>query len=113
MDIAFGVKIGKMIFTLAANLAFFLLAPLGSVSLVVGDWVINAFIVAKLVENFVPNGPAIVGNVSTMLPVLMNITRSAVDPFLQVNYTQILQENIPDVNMTQFTLNMKGYFINE
>ena len=100
-----------MIFSFAASLAFFILAPLGSVSLIIGDWVLNAFIVAKVVETYVPNGPAVVGNVTAMFPVLFNIAKSAMDPFLQVNYTQILQENGPDINVTQITENMKEYFV--
>lgn len=100
-----------MIFTLAANLAFFLLAPLGSVSLVLGDWMLNAYIVAKVVENFVPNGPAVVGNFTAIFPVLYNVAKSAVEPVLQVNYTEILQENGP--NMTVWFDHMKTYMTNQ
>lgn len=101
-----------MIFSLAANLAFFVLAPLGSVSLIVGDWLVNAFIAAKLVENFVPNGPAIVGNVSTIIPVVYNIACSAMEPIFRVNYTGILQETAPNVNFTEWSDNMKEYLVN-
>ncbi len=97
----------QMIFTFAANLAFFLLAPLGSVTLVVGDWMLNAFIVAKVVENFVPNGPAVVGNFTAIFPVLYNVAKSAVEPAFRVNYTQILEENGP--NMTEWIGQMKNY----
>ncbi len=99
-----------MIFTFAANLAFFLLAPLGSVTLVVGDWMLNAFIVAKVVENFVPNGPAVVGNFTAIFPVLFNVAKSAVEPAFRVNYTQILEENGP--NVTEWFDQMKNYMAN-
>jgi hypothetical protein len=96
-----------MIFTLAANLAFFLLAPLGSVTLVLGDWMLNAYIAAKIVENFIPNGPAVVGNFSAIFPVLFNVAKSAVEPVFQVNYTQVLDENGP--NITEWLDQMKTY----
>ncbi len=99
-----------MIFTLAANFAFFLLAPLGSVTLVLGDWMLNAYIAAKLVENFVPNGPAVVGNFTAIFPVLYNVAKSAVEPAFRVNYTQILVENGP--NMTDWYDLMKNYMTN-
>jgi hypothetical protein len=101
-----------MIFSLAVNLALFVLAPLGSVTLAVGDWMLNAFIVAKLVENYMPNGPAVIGNMTEMFPVLVNIAKSAVDPLLQVNYTGMLQEAVPDVNLTEWSGQVKDYLLN-
>lgn len=101
-----------MIFSIAANLAFYVLAPLGSVSLIVGDWLFNAFLTAKVVETFVPNGPAIVGNVSAIFPVVFNIVRSTMEPAFRVNYTGILQEAAPDVNMTEWAEQMKEYLVN-
>ncbi len=101
-----------MIFSLAVNLALFVLAPLGSVTLAVGDWMLNAFIVAKVVETYMPNGPAVIGNVTEMFPVLVNIAKSAVDPLLQVNYTGMLQEAVPAVNFTQWGDQMKEFLVN-
>ena len=101
-----------MIFSLTAQLAMFLLAPLGSVSLVLGDWLFNAFLAAKVVEHYVPNGPAIVGNISAIFPVAFNIVRSAMEPAFRVNYTGILQETVPDFNLTEWSDQMKEYLVN-
>lgn len=101
-----------MIFSLTAQLAMYLLAPVGSVSLILGDWLFNAFLVAKVVENYVPNGPAIVGNISAIFPVAFNIVRSAMEPAFRVNYTGILQDAIPELNLTDFAEQMKDYLVN-
>ena len=101
-----------MIFSIAASFAFFVLAPLGSVSLVVGDWLFNAFLIGKVIETFVPNGPAIVGNVSAIFPVVFNIVRSTVEPVFRVNYTGMLQDAAPDVNVSEWTEQMKEYVMN-
>lgn len=101
-----------MIFSLTAQLAMYLLAPVGSVSLILGDWLFNAFLVAKVVENYVPNGPAIVGNVSAIFPVAFNIVRSAMEPAFRVNYTGILQDAVPELNLTDFAEQMKDYLVN-
>lgn len=76
-----------MIFRVLVNIAFAFLGPLGAATLLIGDWLLNAFIVVKVVENVVPNGPAIVGNVSEMVPILMNAVYSAAMPVLMANYT--------------------------
>jgi hypothetical protein len=101
-----------MIFSLTAQLAMYLLAPVGSVSLILGDWLFNAFLVAKVVENYVPNGPAIVGNISAIFPVAFNIVRSAMEPAFRVNYTGILQDAVPELNLTDFAEQMKDYLVN-
>lgn len=100
-----------MIFSLTAQLALFILAPIGSVSLILGDWLLNAFLVAKIIETYVPNGPAIVGNVSAVFPVAFNILRSALEPAFLVNYTGLLQEVAPELNLTEVAEQMKEYLV--
>jgi len=84
------------------NLAFAFLGPLGAACVVVGDWWFNAYMVAKVVENVVPNGPAIVGNVSELFPVILNTMYSAAVPIIDLNYSQLLAEYAPDINITHF-----------
>lgn len=87
------------------NLAFAFLGPLGAACVIVGDWWFNAYMVAKVVENVVPNGPAIVGNVSELFPVILNTMYSAAVPIIGVNYTQILADYGPNINLTHFHQN--------
>lgn len=82
----------KMIFTALVNIAFAFFGPLGAAALLLGDWLFNAFLVVKVVENVVPNGPAIIGNASEMIPVLFNTLYSAAVPFIMVNYTGMASE---------------------
>lgn len=91
--------------------AFF--GPIGAASLIVGDWLFNAFLIVKTVEYVVPNGPAIVGNVSQMIPVVANILYSAVVPLLGANYTGIVNQTFGSfqeytANMTEYLLNASG-----
>ncbi len=89
-----------MIFTLLTNLAFAFLGPLGAAAVVVGDWWFNLYMITKVVETVVPNGPAIVGNVSELVPVVTNTLYSAAVPLFAVNYTGLLQEYVPVINLT-------------
>jgi hypothetical protein len=89
-----------MIFSILTNLAFGFLGPLGAAALVVGDWWFNLYMVTKVVETVVPNGPAIVGNMSELVPVIANTLYSAALPFITVNYSGLLQEYAPNINLT-------------
>lgn len=89
-----------MIFTVLTNIAFAFLGPLGAAALVVGDWWFNLYMVTKVVETVVPNGPAIVGNISELVPVLVNTLYSAAVPLFAVNYTEFLKEYAPAINLT-------------
>ncbi len=91
-----------MIFSILTNLAFAFLGPLGAAALVVGDWWFNLYMITKVVESVVPNGPAIVGNISELVPVVVNTLYSAAVPLFAVNYTGILQEYAPAMNLTDF-----------
>lgn len=104
-----------MIFSVVTNIAFAFLGPLGGAAVIVGDWWFNAYMVAKIVENVVPNGAAIVGNVSELFPVILNTMYSAAVPVLGINYTQLLADYGPDINMTYFQDNfttLMGQFAN-
>jgi hypothetical protein len=94
------VKFRKMIFTVLTNLAFAFLGPLGAAAVVVGDWWFNLYMITKVVETVVPNGPAIVGNISELVPVVTNTLYSAAVPLFAVNYTGLLQEYVPVINLT-------------
>jgi hypothetical protein len=89
-----------MIFSIVTNLAFAFLGPLGAACVVVGDWWFNAYMAAKVVETVVPNGPAIVGNVSLLLPVIMDTLYSAAEPVMALNYSELLSNYAPRMNLT-------------
>ena len=94
-----------MIFTVLTNLAFAFLGPLGAALVVVGDWWFNLYMVSKVVETVVPNGPAIVGNMSELVPVVVNTLYSAAVPLFTVNYSALLKEYAPSVNLTDLSGN--------
>ena len=71
-----------MLFSAFIKFAFVILAPLGAASMLVGDWLLNAFIAAKIIETIMPNGPAIVGNILTIFRVLFTLMYNAVEPIL-------------------------------
>jgi hypothetical protein len=81
-----------MLFSVLINIAFAFLGPLGAATVMVGDWMFNAFVVAKVVENVVPNGPAIVGNITAIFPVMAATAYSVAEPILRANYTGVIQE---------------------
>lgn len=81
-----------MLFSVIINIAFAFLGPLGAAGVLIGDWMLNAFIAAKVVENIVPNGPAIVGNVTAIFPVVFTTMYSVVEPALKANYSGMLSE---------------------
>ena len=87
--------------------AFF--GPIGAASLIVGDWLFNAFLIVKTVEYVVPNGPAIVGNVSQMIPVVANIVYSTLVPLLGANYTGIINQTFG--SFQEYTANMTEYIL--
>ena len=88
------------------NIAFAFFGPLGAAGLVIGDWMLNAFLVGKVVEHVVPNGPAIVGNFTAILPVLASTVYSAVEPALQVNYTGVAEEFLSRAEFGEWASNM-------
>ena len=91
------------------NLMFAFFGPIGAASLIVGDWLFNAFLIVKTVEYVVPNGPAIVGNVSQMIPVVANIVYSTLIPLLGVNYTGIINQTFG--SFQEYTANMTEYIL--
>ena len=91
------------------NLMFAFFGPIGAASLIVGDWLFNAFLIVKTVEYVVPNGPAIVGNVSQMIPVVANIVYSTLVPLLGVNYTGIINQTFG--SFQEYTANMTEYIL--
>jgi hypothetical protein len=99
-----------MIFTALVNIAFAFLGPLGAATLLLGDWIFNAYIVVSLFEYVVPNGPAIVGNASALVPVVLNTLYSAAVPILAANYTAAVKERIP--NITEYAENITEYVMN-
>ena len=98
-----------MIFSTLMNLMFAFFGPIGAASLIVGDWLFNAFLIVKTVEYVVPNGPAIVGNVSQMIPVVANIVYSTLIPLLGVNYTGIINQTFG--SFQEYTANMTEYIL--
>jgi hypothetical protein len=98
-----------MIFSTVMTVAFTLLSPVGSAAMILGDWLFNAFLLVKTVEYVVPNGPAIVGNVSQMIPVVLNILTSATAPLLAVNYTELVNDKF--VNLQEYTGNITEYVL--
>lgn len=81
-----------MLFTILMNLAFAFLGPLGAAALLIGDWLLNVFIVVKVVENVVPNGPAILGNATEMAPVVLESIYNMLFPIIAANYTGLTEE---------------------
>lgn len=88
-----------MIFGLLVNIGFAFLGPFGALGVFVGDWLLTSYLAAKVVENYVPNGPAIIGNFSEIVPVLKNTAFAIAEPVLNVNYTAVV-EQMGLVNMT-------------
>ena len=99
-----------MIFTVLTNIAFAFLGPLGAAAVVVGDWWFNLYMMGKVVETVVPNGPAIVGNISELVPVVANTLYSAAVPIFSVNYTGLLEHYSPDINLTDLSGNVTLLF---
>ena len=99
----------EMIFSTVMAIMFTLFSPLGSAAMILGDWLFNAFLLLKTVEYVVPNGPAIVGNVSEMVPVVFNILASATAPLLALNYTEFMNDKL--VNLQEYTGNMTEYVL--
>ena len=91
------------------NLMFAFFGPIGAASLIVGDWLFNAFLIVKTVEYVVPTGPAIVGNVSQMIPVVANIVYSTLVPLLGANYTGIINQTFG--SFQEYTANMTEYIL--
>jgi hypothetical protein len=77
---------------------------------VIGDWMFNAYMAAKVVETIVPNGPAIVGNVSELFPVIANTLYSAAEPILAVNYSGLMYEYMPEMKFDDLRGNMTVLF---
>jgi hypothetical protein len=90
-----------MIFRALVNIGFAFLGPFGALGVILGDWLLTSYLAAKIVENYVPNGPAIIGNMSEIIPVLKNTAYSIAEPALNINYTAMLEEAIsPVANFT-------------
>jgi hypothetical protein len=88
------------------NVAFAFLGPLGAAGVLVGDWMVNAYLAAKVVETVLPNGPAIVGNFTGIFPVLFNTVYSAVEPALQVNYTGFALDALNEIKFKELGENV-------
>lgn len=98
-----------MIFSTLMNLTLAFFGPIGAATLMVGDWVFNAFLIVKTVEYVVPNGPAIVGNVSQMIPVVANIVYSTLVPLLGANYSGLVNQTFGSFN--EYTGNITEYIL--
>ena len=96
----------KMLFSMMVNVAFAFFGPLAAAGIMVGDWMVNAYLAAKVVETVVPNGPAIVGNFTEIFPVLFNTVYSAMEPAIHANYTGFVKESFAQVNFTQLGENV-------
>jgi hypothetical protein len=106
IPLLFLVSFGTMLFSILLNIAFAFLGPLGAATLLIGDWMLNAFIAAKVVENVVPNGPAIVGNITAIFPVVFTTVYSVVEPALKANYSGIFTELRSNTEMGEWAGNM-------
>lgn len=95
-----------MLFSVIVNIAFAFLGPLGAATVLIGDWMLNAFIAAKVVENVVPNGPAIVGNITAIFPVVFTTVYSVVEPAVQANYSGMFSELRANTEVSEWAGNM-------
>lgn len=95
-----------MLFSVLLNVAFAFLGPLGAAGVLIGDWMLNALIAAKVIENVVPNGPAIVGNITAIFPVLFTTAYSVVEPALNANYSGMFYELHANTQVGEWAGNM-------
>lgn len=88
-----------MIFYLFGNVMLFFLNAFLRGFFMIGDWMVTTYLITKVIENFLPNGPEVVGNMSLVIPVLARTFITAVAPLAQMNYTGFVQDY-----MTNYTV---------